>query len=122
LRLTVRRPKVSELLGQRDGESSSAVAERVQAARERAWARQGCLNSMLSPAGLGEHASLTPSARQSLADALRCGRLSARGYHRVVRVARTLADLRRHEGLIDAEHVSTALHLRAEVDLAGMRA
>jgi predicted ATPase with chaperone activity len=65
---------------------------------------------------------LGAAARRCLAAALRSGRLSARGYHRVVRVARTYADLNGHSGPLVEEHVLTALHLRCEVDLAGLGA
>jgi magnesium chelatase family protein len=122
LRVTVRRPRVTELLGVAAGERSEGVAGRVAAARELAWDRQGCVNSMLTAPALAAHAPLSPAAERCVADALRNGRLSARGYHRVIRVARTVADLQHHEGRLEQEHVVTALHLRTEVDLAGMEA
>ena len=45
---------------------------------------------------------------------LRVGALSARGLHRVRRVARTLADLAGAGDLVDEEHIATALAMRAE--------
>ena len=122
LRVMVRRPKVAELLGPAGGECSAAVADRVRDARSLAWRRQGCENARLAASALAEHAPLTSPASACIAAALRSGRLTARGYHRVVRVARTLADLARHDGPLDVEHVVTALQLRTEVDLAEVAA
>jgi magnesium chelatase family protein len=57
---------------------------------------------------------LTPGARAVLEARLRHGRLSARGLHRVRRVARTLADLAGRPGPIDEEDVCAALVLRSD--------
>jgi magnesium chelatase family protein len=122
LRVMVRRPKVAELLGPAGGECSAAVATRVSEARDLAWRRQGCENARLAAAALAEHAPLTRPANTCIAAALRSGRLTARGYHRVVRVARTLADLARRDGPLDVEDVVTALQLRTEIDLAELAA
>ena len=122
LRVMVRRPKVAELLGSAGGERSAVVAARVEAARAVAWARQGCENARLTAGALVEHAPLARPASTRIAAALRSGRLTARGYHRVVRVARTLADLAGHDGPLDVEHVVTALQLRTEIDLADVAA
>ena len=69
---------------------------------------------------LSRWAPVTGPARRCLAEALGSGRLSARGYHRLLRVARTLADLRGDAGVLGEEHVLTALALRGEVDLVGV--
>ena len=57
---------------------------------------------------------LAPEAGEVLAQALRSGRLSARGLHRVRRVARTVADLQGATGALTAAHVAMALSLRAD--------
>jgi magnesium chelatase family protein len=62
---------------------------------------------------------LEPDARRLLEVRLRQGRLSARGLHRVRRVARTLADLAARPGPVTAEDVYGALALRAEVFAPG---
>jgi len=106
-------PAVSaEVLSQApDGEPSAVVAERVKQARARQWARQGCLNSDLDGAGLDLHAQPTPAAMAFLKMA--CERLgwSGRGFHRVLRLARTLADLA-GETQIDMPHVAEAIQYR----------
>jgi len=94
------------------GESSACVRARVVAARERALARSGCANAALGAGRLEREAAVTPSALRDL-DAIvdRLG-LSARAYHRVLRVARTIADL---AGSIEVtpDHVTEAVTCRA---------
>lgn len=74
-------------------ETSTAVRARVSAARERQQARQGCINRALPPAALEQHCALDDSARKLLTQALERLGLSARAVHRIIRVARTIADL-----------------------------
>ncbi|HEV3402308.1 MAG TPA: YifB family Mg chelatase-like AAA ATPase [Acidimicrobiales bacterium] len=118
LRVLVGRPDAGSLLGGDRGESTAAVAERVAAARERARARGVRCNAELPAEALDEVAPLTPTAALLLEHRLRSGTVSARGLHRVRRVARTLADLSGGSDLIGEEHVSLALGLRAEVIMA----
>ena len=76
-----------------DGEPSAMIAQRVAAARARALERQGGTNATLSGDALDLHCALeAPAARFMQAAAARLG-WSARGFHRVLRVARTIADL-----------------------------
>jgi magnesium chelatase family protein len=58
---------------------------------------------------------LTPRAGELLRRELDRGRLTARGFHRIWRVARTLADLAERPGPIDDEFVITALGMRARI-------
>jgi magnesium chelatase family protein len=74
-------------------ESSASVATRVAAARAFAAARQGHCNARLTPAGIKTHAALGPPARAMLTQAYDRLHLSPRGFHRLLRVARTIADL-----------------------------
>ena len=83
-------------------------------ARDLATSRQGCTNARLEPAELDVHAPVDAAARGVLERALERGVLSGRGYHRVRRVARTVADVAGHEGSLGAEHVEAALALRAD--------
>jgi magnesium chelatase family protein len=115
LRVMVSRPDVGALLGGPPGEASAAVAERVLAARELARARGVKVNADLPPDRLDEVAPLAPAASKLLEHKLRTGQLSARGLHRVRRVARTLADLGGGGALVGEDHVCLALGLRAEV-------
>jgi magnesium chelatase family protein len=76
-----------------DGEPSAAIARRVAAARAWALSRQGVPNAALAGAALDVHAALDASATKFLhAAATRLG-WSPRSYHRVLRVARSIADL-----------------------------
>jgi len=115
LRVVVGRPEVGALLGGPAGEATSAVADRVAAARERARARGAVANAHLPARRLDELAPLTPTASRLLEQRLRNGTLSARGLHRVRRVARTVADLAGAPALVDDDHVGLALGLRADL-------
>ena len=90
LRVKVDRPDVDQLLDNRPGESSAVVRERVATARRRSLARQGALNNELAARDLDRYAPLEPAALDCLRAEMERGRLSARGYHRVRRVARTI--------------------------------
>jgi len=114
LRVNVHRPDVDDLIDARPGEPSAVVAERVLAARSMALARQGGLNRSLKGHELDEFAAIDASARDVLRAEIERGRLSARGYHRIRRVARTIADLRVDDHVVAAD-VEMALHLRARV-------
>jgi magnesium chelatase family protein len=100
-----------------DGESSATIAERVLAARSMARARQGCSNAELSGEALDAHCALdAPAGRFLHAASARLG-WSARGYHRVLRVARTIADLGGHATLRD-NHLAEAIQLRRVLAVA----
>jgi magnesium chelatase family protein len=96
------RPDPDELLSGVPGESSTAVAVRVAAARVRAAAR---LAHERGPV-------LAPDAETLLGSKLRSGALSARGLHKVSRVAGTVADLA-GDDTVSFVHVAEALSLRA---------
>lgn len=119
LRVAVERPDVSELLatgGERPApESTATVAARVAAVRRLARGRGVRHNAAIPGSRLDELAPLHTEARRLLETRLRQGRLSARGLHRVRRVARTLADLEGHPGPVGVDHVYGALALRTEL-------
>jgi len=99
-------------------ESSEQVRERVEAARRLQVSRIGSGNGTGSGSNAGltvpeleRVAPLDPAPREALARACRHFGLSARGCHRVLRVARTLADLEGRER-IDADHLAEAVMLR----------
>lgn len=115
VRVLVQRPGVDELLGDVPGESTAVVRQRVDVARTIAFERQGCTNARLSGDLLDRHAAVDPSGTALLRHELEMGRLTGRGLHRIRRVARTIADRDRHEGLLGEHHVAMALALRARV-------
>lgn len=101
-----------EVLQQKDSGSDSAVwRARVAAARERQMARQACLNGQLQGSALDRHAILAPADRAFLERAAQSLALSARAYHRVLRVARSVADLEASE-TIRREDLAEAIQYR----------
>jgi magnesium chelatase family protein len=100
-----------ELLHAQPGESSAAVRERCEAARERALARQGKANQLLQGAELDAHAAPGREAQQFLRTAATRLGWSARSTHRVLKVARTIADLA-GAASIEVGHVAEAVQYR----------
>jgi magnesium chelatase family protein len=94
-----------ELLAPGSGEPSAAVAARVRQAAERQVARQGSLNEALSGAELDRACRLDADADLLLRSAMNRLAWSARSYHRVLRVARTIADL---DGVADVGRAQVA--------------
>jgi magnesium chelatase family protein len=111
LQVGVRRMKLETLTSEPHGEASAGVRERVIAARRRQLERQGCLNAQLKPARLRELAGLAPASRQTIARWAEQRGLTARGFHRAWRVARTAADLDGSEQIED-QHMLEALGFR----------
>lgn len=94
-----------------DGEASAVIADRVQAARTVALSRQGCTNARLAGLSIDEHCALGVAESRFLqAAAARLG-WSARSYHRVLRIARTVADLGESPA-IQASHLAEAIQYR----------
>jgi len=93
------------------GEASAVVAERVAAARDRALTRQGKANALLAAQELSEHAALDAPAKALLERSAEKLGWSARSFHRVLRVARSVADLAAAES-IGSAHVAEAIQLR----------
>ncbi len=96
----------------RQTEDSAAVAARVAAARSAQLQRQGKLNARLSPDEVTRFCNLAKEPRALLATAIARLGLSARAYHRVLKVARTCADLS-HASEIRVVDVAEAVKLRA---------
>ena len=92
-------------------ESSAIVRERVERARARQRDRQGKSNARLIAPELAAHCVPEPAAEDLLARAMSRLALSARAYHRILKVSRTIADLAACE-CIDAAHVAEALAYR----------
>ena len=111
LKVNVRRVPPALLANEPVGEPSAPVRERVIAARRRQQDRQGCLNAVLKPARLRAQAALAPGPRRTLERWAEQQGLSARGFHRAWRVARTAADLDGSER-IEERHVLEALGYR----------
>ena len=106
------------LLAPRTGESSRSVRERVTRARQRQAHRQTVPNAWLSPTALDQHCHTSDKARALLAQSTTRLGLSGRGVHRVLRVARSIADLAERDGL-EFEHVAEAIALRIPTPAKG---
>ncbi len=112
LAIALGRPDVEDLLDGPPGDSSAVVAARVRRARALAHDRGVRCNSELGFDTVDGPSTLSAAAAALLERRLRSGSLSARGLHRVRRVAQTIADLDGVPG-VDERHVAEALQLRA---------
>lgn len=97
------------------GETTAQVAARVLATRERQLARSGKLNSRLSIQDLSQHCRLDAAAEHLFWQSQASLGISARSYHRMLRVARTIADLEGSDR-IRATHVAEAVQLKRALD------
>jgi magnesium chelatase family protein len=93
------------------GESSAAVRERVEQARQRQLARAGCPNGQLGHGETLRDCRLQPRDEALLEHAIDRLRLSARSLHRILRVARTIADLDGSDAIATA-HLTEAIGYR----------
>ena len=93
------------------GESSASVRARVAAATHLALQRQACINARLDGKALETHATPDSAGQNLLSQAAARLGLSARAYHRLLRVARTIADLSGIEQ-VKAAHIAEAIQFR----------
>ncbi len=111
LRVTMPRLSADELMTERRSEASSAVAARVASARRAMLDRQGCCNAALPANALDQHGSIDASGRALLRRLALKLALSGRGFARLLRLARTIADLDGTAGLT-AAHIAEAASYR----------
>ena len=101
----------AELQGRLPGETSAVVRERVERAWARQRARQGVPNSQMAPALVDGNCALDAKGQALLGQAIERLRLSARAYHRILKLARTIADLGGAD-TVGAAHVAEAIQYR----------
>ena len=108
-----------ELLGGPPPEDSAVVRARIAAARARSLARNdGHPNAALTGSAVVRLCALAPAVKSRLAELAASRKLSARGVHRVLRVARSIADLAGHTEAAEAD-VLAAAALREPIGSVG---
>jgi magnesium chelatase family protein len=104
--------KKGELQQLRTGDSSTAVRQRVASCRQLQWQRnEGKANGQLDNQGIENFCTLGKAERQLMDKAIEKLQLSARAYHRILKVARTIADLEQSEA-ISQKHITETLSYR----------
>lgn len=103
--------KQEDLMSAANGEHSATIQARVQAAYERQLARQQKTNQGLSTAEIEHFCHASGESLQLLKQAIHKFNLSARAYHRILKVARTIADLAANEH-IASHHIAEAIQYR----------
>jgi magnesium chelatase family protein len=111
MQLPVPAMDTAAMLGATAGESSAPIAARVAAARELQLNRQHKPNALLSSAEIDIHCRTDAGAEHLLRQAIDKLHWSARAFHRVLKVARTIADLAQAES-IAAAHAAEAIQYR----------
>jgi magnesium chelatase family protein len=111
LHVEMPRPEASQFRQTASSENSAAVAARVAQARTRQEARCEVVNGRLQPRDLRKYCVLKHAAEQLLEQAMRRLDLSARARDRVLKVARTIADLEQSEAILE-HHLAEAIQLR----------
>ncbi len=113
--------KFQELMKKQESESSETVRERVikaqkiQEARLSDIANNLFFNSQMRDKEMKVYCSLKESGKKLMEQAFRRLNLSARAYYRILKVARTIADLD-HAGQIDEYHLTEAIHFKFHID------
>ncbi|HRY62983.1 MAG TPA: ATP-binding protein, partial [Patescibacteria group bacterium] len=119
IHIEVPRVDFNKLSAIEPGESSSAVRARVNAARRRQLERFQNMkiisNAEMSSEEVRRVCQTDSATQELLKNAVQQMRLSARGYYRILKLARTIADLANEEN-IKIEHVAEALQYRPKVE------
>jgi len=122
IHIEVPRVEYEKLADKRGGETSAAIRERVTAARkiqiDRYQGTKLASNTDMGPKELAKYVALDEAGEGMMKTAVRQLQLSARAYHRVLKLSRTIADI---EGVqvVTVQHVAEALQYRARASISG---
>jgi len=111
VQIYVGRVPIRELRAGSEGEPSEVVRARVLAARARQLARAGKVNAQLNGSEVSSHCALAEAEQRLLERVVEHHGLSARAYHRLLKVARTVADLSGRAAIAQAD-LAEAISLR----------
>jgi magnesium chelatase family protein len=116
IHLEVPRVDYDKLMGSQQAESSATIRERVEAARARQTARFASMpglhaNADMGPSEIAQFCVTTAEARQLLELSVKRMQLSARSYHRILKLSRTIADLASSDR-IEVNHIAEAIQYR----------
>jgi len=117
LHIEVPQVKFRDISAEQAGEGSETIRQRVIVARQRQQARFArkpsiTCNARMTPRELKQHCALEETTKELLKFAMADLNLSARAYDRILKVARTIADLAAAEN-IGSDHVSEAIQYRS---------
>ncbi|MCD6474625.1 MAG: YifB family Mg chelatase-like AAA ATPase [Anaerolineaceae bacterium] len=120
IQIRVPRVEYKQLSEKRSGESSKTIRARVEAARqiqsERFKDTDVRANADMGPADVSKYCPLTPDGEKIMRAAMSQMGLTARAYHRVLKLSRTIADLAREENIAPI-HLAEALQYRSKMDV-----
>jgi magnesium chelatase family protein len=111
IQIEVPAPPEEDLMRQAQGESSETIRQRVETAYQRQLERQGKANAHLAVKDIDKYCIPDKAGENLLRQAISRLNLSARAYHRILKVARTIADLAASSGISSA-HIAEAVQYR----------
>jgi magnesium chelatase family protein len=111
IQIEVPAPSEDELMRQAQGELTTTIRRRVEKAHQRQLARQGTTNARLTVKDIDKYCVPDNAGESLLKQAISRLNFSARAYHRVLKVARTIADLTESD-CIRSMHIAEAVQYR----------
>jgi len=111
IQIEVPAPSQEDLMRQAQGESSETIRQRVETAYQRQLERQGKANAHLAVKDIDKYCIPDKAGENLLRQAISRLNLSARAYHRILKVARTIADLAASQAITGA-HIAEAVQYR----------
>jgi len=120
--LVVHVPRLThaELLERTNGKTNwSAMREKIGQCRQQQLKRSGKLNSRLTGSEIESHCDVSNKSRKRIAKVMESLGMSARAFHRVLKLARTIADFEQHDDITDNDLLEALSHRRSDTFHAG---